>query len=42
MAAKPYVHSHSGIKDFEQCPRKFNATRVQKLYPLRLTSTSIM
>jgi len=40
MATKPYVHSHSGIKDFEQCPRKFNATRVQKMYPFEESSAS--
>lgn len=38
--SKPYVHSHSGIKDFEQCPRKFKATRVLKLYPFEQSEAS--
>jgi RecB family exonuclease len=31
--SKPYVHSHTSIKEFEQCPRKFEAKRILKLYP---------
>ena len=30
---KPYVHSYSGLKEFENCPRKFQATKILKLYP---------
>lgn len=31
--SKPYVHSYTGIKEFEQCPRRFQATKILKLYP---------
>lgn len=37
---KPYVHSYSGLKEFEQCPRKFQANRILKLYPYKETEAT--
>jgi RecB family exonuclease len=38
--SKPYVHSYTGIKEFEQCPRKFEATKILKLYPYEETEAA--
>jgi hypothetical protein len=37
---KPYVHSYTGIKEFEQCPRRFQATKILKLYPYEETEAT--
>lgn len=37
---KPYVHSYSGLKEFENCPRRFQATKILKLYPYKETEAT--
>jgi CRISPR/Cas system-associated exonuclease Cas4 (RecB family) len=37
---KPYVHSYTGIKEFETCPRRFKATKILKLYPYEETEAT--
>lgn len=35
-----YVHSYSGLKEYETCPRKFQATKILKLYPYKETEAT--
>lgn len=40
-AAKPVVWSHSSLKAFEQCPRKFHEEKVLKRFPFKDTEATI-
>lgn len=35
-----FTWSHTSLKEFEQCPRKFHACRVLKLYPFKETEAT--
>lgn len=37
---KPIAWSHSALKDFEGCPRRYHATKVLKLYPYEETEAT--
>jgi RecB family exonuclease len=37
---KPFTWSYSALKEFEQCPRKYHAARVLKLYPFEESDAS--
>ena len=38
--SKPIAWSHSALKDFEGCPRRYHASKVLKLYPYKETEAT--
>ena len=38
--SKPIAWSHTALKDFENCPRKYHETRVLKLHPFKETDAT--